>query len=132
MSALMGDFLGRPAYAATIQAATKANVASRTTHSIPAAPNPADMMRSRAWAKQFFSRSADLPISFVLDGKPLHGIPPAWRPEVSRQAIGNTRVETDFEGTDPKTGLHVRVECTEYKDFPVAEWVAWFSNEGRR
>jgi len=131
MSALMSDFLGRPAYAGTIQAATKANVASRTTHGIPAAPNPADMTRSRAWAKQFFSRSADLPISFVLDGKPLHGIPPAWHPEVSRQAIDDSRVETDFEGTDPKTGLHVRVECTEYKDFPVTEWVAWFSNEGR-
>jgi alpha-galactosidase len=131
MSALMSDFLGRPAFAGAIQAATKANVASRTTHGIPAAPNPADMTRSRAWAKQFFSRSADLPVSFVLDGKALHGIPPAWRPEVSRQAIDNTRVETDFEGTDPKTGLHVRVECTEYKDFPVTEWVAWFSNEGR-
>jgi len=122
---------GWPAYAGTPQATTKANAAGNTTRPIPAAPNPADMLRSRAWTKQFFSRPADLPISFVLDGKPIHGIPPEWRPEVLRHVIDNTRVETDFEGTDPKTHLHVRVECTEYRDFPVTEWVAWFSNQGR-
>jgi alpha-galactosidase len=131
MSALVSNYLGRPAYAGTMQATPKANTAGKTTRHIAAAPDPADMSQSRAWTKQFFSRAADLPISFVLDGKPIHGIPPAWRPEVSRRVIDKARAETDFESTDPKTGLHVRVECTEYKDFPVTDWVAWFSNEGR-
>ncbi len=39
-------------------------------------------------------------------------------------------IETVFEGTDPETGLNVRVEATEYKDFPVVEWVAWFTATG--
>ncbi|MGA2077322.1 MAG: glycoside hydrolase family 36 protein [Terriglobia bacterium] len=128
---LAGVCFGWPAYAGTPQATTKANAAGKATRRIPAAPNPADMLQSRAWAKQFFSRPAALPISFVLDGKPIRGIPPTWRPEASRRVIDNTRVETDFEGTDPKTRLRVRVECTEFRDFPVTEWVAWFSNEGR-
>jgi alpha-galactosidase len=131
MGALVSNYLGRPAYAGTSQAATQAEVASKMTRAIPAAPHAADMAQSLAVAKQFFSRPADLPISFVLDGKPIHGIPPAWRPVVSRTVIDRTRSETDFEGADPTTGLQVRVECTEYKDFPVTEWVAWFSNEGR-
>ena len=124
-------YFGQPLHAGTIQAATKADASGKTSRRISAAPNPADMMRSRSLAKQFFSRPGDVPISFVLDGKLVRGIPPAWRPEVSRQTIDSTRVETDFEGTDPQTGLHVRVECIEYKDFPVTEWVAWLRNEGR-
>ncbi len=131
MIVLARIYIGRPAYAGTMQASTKTNAVAKSTRRTPAAPKPADMLRSQSLVRRFFSRAADLPISFVLDGKPIHGIPPAWRPEVFRRLIDNTRVETDFEGTDPKTHLHVRVEFTEYRDFPVTEWVAWFSNEGR-
>ena len=26
--------------------------------------------------------------------------------------------------------MSIRVECTEYRDYPVVEWVAWFINKG--
>src|SRR5205085_10806901 len=35
-----------------------------------------------------------------------------------------------FEGTEPGSGLRVRVECTHYQDYPVVEWVTWLSNTG--
>ena len=88
------------------------------------------MSQSHALAKRFLSRATDLPISFVLDEQPIHGIPQKWRPLVNKRRIDGNRSETVFEATDPKTGLRVRVECVEYHDYPVMEWVAWFSNQG--
>lgn len=91
---------------------------------------PGDMSQSQACAERFFSRAIDLPISFVLNGKAISGIPEDWHPISSRRRIDANISETVFEGTDPGTGLNVRVECTQYLDYPVVEWVAWFTNKG--
>ena len=101
-----------------------------TTESKPIT-TPHDMLRIRTLADRFFGRAADLPISFVLDGKPLSGIPDHWHPVSNMRWIDANIRETVFEGTDPTTGLHIRVECTQYRDFPVIEWVAWFTNHGQ-
>ena len=37
--------------------------------------------------------------------------------------------EITFIGKDARTGLSVRIECTKYHDYPVVEWIAWFTNE---
>jgi alpha-galactosidase len=100
-----------------------------TTHSMPIT-TPEDMSRSREWTRSFFSRPSDLPISFVLDGDTIKGIPDKWQPAAHRRRIDANILETVFEGTDPKTSLNIRVECTEYHDYPVLEWVAWFTNKG--
>ncbi|MFH1006565.1 MAG: hypothetical protein V1800_03570, partial [Candidatus Latescibacterota bacterium] len=100
-----------------------------TTHAIPVT-NPADMQKSREWAGRFLSDPTGLPVSFVLDDRAIRGIPADWKPVSSRCHIDANIHEAVFEGTDPETGLCVRVECTEYMDYPVMEWVAWFSNEG--
>lgn len=92
---------------------------------------PEDISRSRAWAQRCFSSAAALPISFVLNGQMMRGIPEAWQPTTSRRWIDANITETVFEGQDAGTGLHIRVELTEYRDYPVVEWVAWFSNRGR-
>lgn len=93
---------------------------------------PADMEKSRAWTRRFLERSAALPISFALDGKAVSGIPEGWGPKFRRRRIDANVVETTVEGRDPQTGLGLRVECTEYLDYPVLEWVAWFANTGSR
>jgi len=102
---------------------------TNTTHTMPIT-KPEDMSKSRAWAGRFFSRATYLPISFVLDGKTINGIPDDWQPASHQRRIDANISETVFEGTDAKTGLNVRVECTEYHDYPVMEWVAWFMNKG--
>jgi hypothetical protein len=101
-----------------------------TMYAVPVT-KPEDMLKSRAWAERFFSTAADLPISFVLDGKAMSGIPEEWQPVSNRRRIDANISETIFEGNHPGTGLNVRVECTEYLDYPVVEWVAWFTNKGR-
>ncbi len=101
-----------------------------TMYAVPVTKSE-DMLKSRAWAERFFSAAADLPISFVLDGKAMGGIPEEWQPVSNRRRIDANISETVFEGNHPTTGLNVRVECTEYMDYPVVEWVAWFTNKGR-
>ncbi len=134
MSVLASEYLAPRVYARTARGTltTKSNAPRKTTRAITTAPQTSDMLRSQAWAKPFFSGAADLPISFVLDDQAIHGIPPRWSPAVHRHRIDSHRSETVFEGTDPQTGLQVRLECTEYHDYPVMEWVAWFSNEGHQ
>ena len=132
-SILTSDYLARPAYSRNAQDTlrSKSDAGSKTTRAIATGLKPADMFESHAWAKPLFSRAVALPISFVLDDKAKHGIPKEWRPAVNKRRIDNQRTETVFEGTDPKTSLQVRVECTEYHDYPVIEWVAWFNNKGQ-
>ena len=100
-----------------------------TTHSMPMTKSE-DMLKSRAWSERFFANAADLPISFVLDGKAIRGIPEEWQPVSTRRRLDANISEMVFEGNDARTGLNVRVECTEYRDYPVVEWVAWFTNKG--
>jgi len=101
-------------------------------NTVPAMPitTSEDMRKSRAWVGRLFSDAANLPISFVLDGKAIAGIPKEWHPVSDRRRIDANISETVFEGNDGRIGLNVRVECTEYRDYPVVEWVAWFTNKG--
>jgi alpha-galactosidase len=101
-----------------------------TTTILPTSTQPADMARSRAWTGHFFASAGALPLSFVLDGQAVQGIPADWQPVVSRRRIDANISETLFIGSDPNSGLQIRVECTEYHDYPVVEWVAWFINQG--
>ncbi len=91
---------------------------------------PEDMLRSRTWAQLNLSDAAHVPISFVLGGKAINGIPEDWQPTCTRRRIDANIIETVIEATDPVTGLSVRVECAAYMDHPVVEWVAWLTNKG--
>ncbi|MHB1356897.1 MAG: alpha-galactosidase [Anaerolineae bacterium] len=91
---------------------------------------PSDMSRLNAVMECCFTHPADLPISFVLDGQTIHGIPASWNPTCATYRIDANITVKVFEGTDIQTGLSVMVECFVYLDYPVVEWVAWFRNPG--
>ena len=91
---------------------------------------PEDMQKARELARRYFSSPGDIPTSFQYGGKTIRGIPQEWKPTSSRRRIDASIVETTYEGVDSETGLNIRVDCTEYQDFPVVEWVAWISNRG--
>ena len=100
------------------------------SHAVPDT-RPEDMQQSRQWAGRFVPGPADLPISFTLDSQAIRGIPANWNPVTTQRPIDASTSETVHEGNHAGSGLHVRVECTEYRDFPVVEWVGWFTNNGR-
>jgi len=95
-----------------------------------ATTSPKDTLNSREWTGRFIASPTSLPVSFVFDERPIVGIPEDWQPVSDRRRIDVDISETVFEGNDARTGLNVRVEFTEYRDFPVMEWVAWFTNKG--
>ncbi len=102
---------------------------STTTYSRPLT-TPADLALSQAHAARLLTRPADLPLSFTLDGRPIHGLPAAWQPVTHRRRVDATITETVFTAADPASGLRLRVEVTAYHDYPVLEWVAWLTNAG--
>lgn len=89
---------------------------------------PEDMRMSRDVAARFLTDPSTLPLSFVLDETAIAGIPKDWHPVPIRRRIDATIIETVIEGTDPTTGLEIRVEGTSYHDYPVVEWVVWLTN----
>ena len=96
---------------------------SPTTH-------PDDMALRRFWLGAMRPLPAQLPFSFSYAGKKINGIPEEWHPLVSTRRIDANIDETVYTGTDAETGLTIRVELLEYHDFPVLEWVVYFSNTG--
>jgi alpha-galactosidase len=93
---------------------------------------PEDMRQSRAWTAHFFSEPANLPLSFQYGRHLIRGLPAAWNPAMRSHRIDANILEKTFEACDPATGLQLRVECLEYRDFPVVEWTAWLSNSGNQ
>jgi len=91
---------------------------------------PEDMQKSREWTSRLTESPEGLPLSFVLDGKAVRGIPEGWNPTSKSRRIDANIMETVHEGRDPATGLSVRVEWTQYLDYPIVEWVGWFTNQG--
>ncbi len=91
---------------------------------------PEDMAQSRLWTRPFLASPTELPFSFTFDGRRIVGIPHEWNPVTTARRIDANIVETVHEGTDGNTGLKVRVEVLEYRDFPVVEWVVWLTNTG--
>lgn len=93
---------------------------------------PEDMQRIQALFESFFVSPERIPVSFQYGGKAFQGIQADWRPTVEKRRIDANLRELIFEGRDPVSGLILRVECQQYADFPVIEWVAWFINPGRQ
>ena len=91
---------------------------------------PEDMAQSRCWMGALHASPAHLPFSFRYDGKKITGIPATWNPVVTTRRIDANLEETVYVGTESDTGLTIRVEVLEYRDFPVVEWVVWLSNAG--
>jgi alpha-galactosidase len=71
-----------------------------------------------------------LPISFCINEKVYHGIPNSFNPTVTKRRIDSNLSEIIINGLDHDTGLSITVEITQYCDFPVIEWMAWFTNKG--
>ncbi len=89
-----------------------------------------DMEQSRQWTTRYFSDPGRLPVSFLYGGHVVNGIPQNWNPVFQENRIDANILQTIFRGQDAETGLSLKVECLEYRDYPVVEWTAWLTNEG--
>ena len=53
-----------------------------------------------------------------------------WRVSRTAKNLDDSRTQRTLTYTDPKTGLEVRCEGIEYRDFPTVEWTLHFRNGG--
>ncbi|MHB8523339.1 MAG: NPCBM/NEW2 domain-containing protein [Limisphaerales bacterium] len=74
--------------------------------------------------------TAELPFSFVYDGKPSAELLKGWEATRGSTNLDEQRTERTLTWTDPKTGLQVRCVAIEYHDFPTVEWTLHFRNTG--
>jgi len=68
--------------------------------------------------------------SFTYDGKPSAELLPKWSLDRKSQPLDAQRTRHTLSYSDAKTGLAVRCEGIEYRDFPTLEWTLYFKNTG--
>ena len=71
-----------------------------------------------------FISPESVPISFRYGDRLIRGIPADFFPVVKRELIDSNITRITITGRNDN-GLEIRAEYTEYRDFPVTEWVAY-------
>ncbi len=72
-----------------------------------------------------------IPLTFKLDGRAARGIPAGMVRSWTRERVDANLVRYTFVGHCAVCGLTLRVTHLEYLDFPVSEWKAEFTNDGK-
>ena len=73
---------------------------------------------------------AGRPFSFTYAGKPSKDFLGDWEREQTVKKIDENRTRFEISYTDPKSGLQLRCEGIDYRDFPTLEWTLFFKNTG--
>ena len=73
---------------------------------------------------------SELPFSFKLGNDKITGIPDGWARSKSVVFSNGKRITT-YTGKDEIENIEIVCEKTEYKNYPVAEWLVWLKNTGK-
>ena len=68
--------------------------------------------------------------SFNYDGKPSSEFISSWELSTKKHKIDKNRISRVLTYRDPATGLEIRADGIEYKDYPTVEWTLHFKNTG--
>ncbi len=77
-----------------------------------------------------FTQPEALPLAFTYEGKRYRGIPAEFSPVAQRRRVDANITQVLVCGRNEK-GLEIRVEYTQYSDYPVQEFIAFFENRGQ-
>lgn len=70
---------------------------------------------------------AAIPVTFTVGGRTYRGFPDSLSPKATRRRVDSCMYETVITAMTPE-GLELRAECTEFRDYPVVEWVMYITN----
>ena len=68
--------------------------------------------------------------SFVYDGRHSSELLSQWEFTRDSKDMDANRIGRTLTWNDPTTGLGIRCEAVQYKDFPTVEWTLYFKNNG--
>jgi alpha-galactosidase len=77
-----------------------------------------------------FTNLEQIPVSFEYDGQMFKGIPASCETEVTRRTI-SANIQQTIITAFLEDGIKIVVEHLQYSDFPVTEWVAFFTNTAK-
>ncbi len=81
------------------------------------------------WVAEHFSDARPVPaFSFTYQGISSRDILNTWSFSKTCEKLDMQRIRWTLNYSDPRTGLSIRCEATEYQDYPAVEWVVYFSN----
>jgi len=90
--------------------------------------SPADM--ALADRLPLFQSADEIPLTYRIGDQVYRGIPAVFSPKTTQTELDPNRLLTRIVGHSP-SGITVTAEALCYRDFPVVEWVATFSNESK-
>jgi alpha-galactosidase len=89
------------------------------------------MKIKETWMKEhLLNADAQLPFSFICDGKASSDLLKAWKKKTESKKLDNNRTKYTHSWTDDKTGLEVSCVSVEYYDYSSIEWTVYISNRG--
>ena len=95
---------------------------------VPPVTDRKDMDLIYAVCGKLLEAPASFPLTYTYGGRTERGLPrdagKTWR------LLDANMAETVYTAQVPDSPLEIRVECLSYRDFPVAEWTAYFTNTG--
>ena len=101
-------------------------------------PSPDEMAAAQSWMAAKFmgttesrSKAHDEPFfSFTYNGRPSAELLKTWAFRRTRRLLSETKIQHSLTYCDPKTGMVLRCEGVQYRDFPTVEWTVFFRNTG--
>ena len=72
------------------------------------------------------------PFSFTYQGKPSADFLQNWKPKRVSKTLNDGSIARTTTYCDPATGLQVRCDAVEYRDYPAVEWLLHFKNNGTK
>jgi len=100
---------------------------AHAVHAVSAAPD--EMAEARRFVTAGFA-AAQPRFSFIYDGRPSAEFLNSWQLKRAAKTLDRERIEHELTYTDPGSGLVVRCDVIEYRDFPAVEWLLQFRNAG--
>lgn len=103
--------------------------------SLPAwatAPSSEEMARRDRWVTDNFRKPGQHmpPFSFTYDGRRSDDLIGDWKYATATKKLDGKRTRKTHTYLDSETGLEVRAEVVQYKDYPTVEWTVYFRNTG--
>lgn len=86
--------------------------------------------RAEGWRAKYPPEETPEPFSFVYGDASSRSFLSGWKRESKTAKLDELRTASTVTYADPKTGLVVRWEGLEHRDFPTVEWTVWIENAG--
>lgn len=93
------------------------------------APTSIELEMMATWVRENFLSNRVPPFSFKYGGTPSTSLLSSWPRQVTTVDVYSLARHV-IVWTDVQSGLEVRCEMVEYRDYPVAEWTVYIKNVG--